>query len=494
MLQPLVTPAAEIKPMINVGACFDVPTGYPQRGSQGQVYINGGCAFTTGVVGPGNVFKSTTADFFMLRCMARVRGPGTMYDTEISKHAHRLTQVAQAIAEWDDEAIIDTGRLIITDKTVYSGDQYWDLVKDFMVDKKKNAAAHKVTLPFMLKNGQQMTIIEPTFQMIDSFSEFATSGVAKIQDENDLGDSGTNMLHMRSGRDKSNMLMELPGLAGGSYTYWFLTGHIGDEFNLDPRKPQEKKMADLPQGKKFKGLPEKFTFQMNNCWLGMKVQRLINDSTKAPEFPRDQDDDTKGDTDLNVVMFKQLRGKSGPTGMPVFLVISQSDGVLPSLTEFYNIKENDRFGLGGNVQNYFLELYPDAKLSRTTVRRKIDSDVKLCRAINITSEMQQMQALWHAMHPMLKALTPKGVYDTIKALGYDWDQLLGETRGWWAPVGLHEDLKELSTVDVMRMALGWYIPFWMENPPAAAIELYNSKHVTPWKYGQPQLEESSDEQ
>lgn len=492
-LQPALKAAPPIKPMINVGGGFDVPTGTYQVGMHGEYILNGGVAFMTGVVGKGNTFKSTVSDWMLLTSMARMCSPGTIYDTEVSKHEARLAAVAAGIEEFKSEQILDTGRLVITDKTVYTGDQYYDITKEFMQEKIKNAEKISIEIPFLTRDrSARMKIIKPTFQMVDSFSEFSTSDVIKMQDENSLGDSGGNTISMRQGLQKNRFLMEVPGLSGGSYTWFILTGHIGDEFSMDPRKPPEKKLQHLQQGKKFKGVPEKFTFVMNNCWYASHAEQLINDSTKAPEYPRDTDDNLKGDTDLMCITFKQLRGKSGPTGMPVRLIVSQQDGILPSLSEFNHIKEMGRYGLGGNVQNYYLELCPEIKLSRTTVRGKIERHPELRRALNIVSEMCQMNYLWHYLSDKAK-IGPKELYESIKDQGYDWDWLLRNTRGWWAPVGEHEDLKFLSTMDFIRMANGWYIPYWMESPPAKAVELYNSKHAIAWKFGVPQTEPSNDD-
>lgn len=480
--------APSIKPMVNVGAGFDVPTGHFLVGKYGEYILNGGMAFMTGVVGQGNVFKSSIADWMQLTAMARMCATATIYDTEISKHEFRLKQVVFGIREFYGEDVIENGRLILTDKTIYTGDEYYDITKEFMLTKIKNREKNEIELPFMNRDrSAYMRIIAPTFCSIDSFSEFSTKDVIKMQDDNSLGEAGGNTIPMRQGLQKTRFLMEVPGLAGGSYTWFILTGQIGDEFVMDPRKPPEKKLTDMKQGKKFKGVPEKFTFVMNNCWYGLHVERLINDNTKSVEYPRDSDDNLKGDTDLNVVTFKQLRGKSGPTGMPVRLVISQEDGVQPSLSEFHNIKEMDRYGLGGNIQNYYLELCPEIKLSRTTVRGKIERHPDLQRALNITNEMCQINIRWRNLDERLQ-LSPKELYEKIKELGYDWNMILTQTRGWWAPVGLHENLKFLSTMDLLRMANGLYIPYWMENPPEKAVQLYNQTHKNPWVFGVPQLE------
>ena len=48
---------------------------------------------------------------------------------------------------------------------------------------------------------------------------------------------------------------------------------------------------------------------------------MINRTTKAPEYPRNSNDDLSGNTDLMLVTFSNLRAKNGPSGMPFELII-----------------------------------------------------------------------------------------------------------------------------------------------------------------------------
>ena len=478
VLKPGFTPAPPIKVMINIGALMDIPTGTYIRGLHGEHILNGGLGYLTGIVGIGNNFKTTLLHYMMQTATFRMSGSTcSTYDTEINIHEWHLkllwktVNLMHGVSEEMTPDIIDEGRWIITDKTVYTGDEFYDILKDFMLDKRKNAKEITVKTPFPNRDGSgNLEILTPTFGQIDSFSEFSTQDVIKMQDENSLGESGANTVSMRQGLQKNRFLMEVPGLSGGSQHYMLMTAHLGAEFNMDPRNPAPKKLAYLRDGQKIKGAPEKFTFVMNNCWWAYNAAKHQNDTTKAPEYPRNSDDDLKGDTDLSIVKVRQLRNKSGPTGMELEIIVSQQDGVLPSLTEFEYIKTHGRFGLEGNVQNYVVCLCPEIKLSRTAIRGKIDKHAELRRALNICAEMLQMQELWHHLDPEL-VCTPQVLYADLKALGYDWDVLLN-TRGWWAIEGTFTELPFLSTMDLMLMRKGRYVPYWMKNPPEAAVKLH----------------------
>ena len=104
------------------------------------------------------------------------------------------------------------------------------------------------------------------------------------------------------------------------------------------------------------------------------------------------------------------------------IIISQSEGVLASLTEFNILKETQRFGFEGTLQSYANVLRPDVKFSRTTIRSKLEEDAMLRRAINITCELLQMR-YFMPMHSDLFC-TPEELFKDIKALGYDWDEIL----------------------------------------------------------------------
>lgn len=469
-LRPNFELAPLVKLMINVGALCDVPTGSYLKGKFGEHILNGGLGILTAVVGIGNNFKSTFADFLLLTAASRFKGSYiNHYDTEVNIHEDHKRKFYQKIAGFNGEDLLTSGRWTITDKTLYTGDEYYDKMKDYQLAKKKNAATIMITTPFLDRDGKsRMKVIQPTFRSIDSFSEFVTQDVIKMQDENELGESGGNTIFMRQGLQKSRFLMEVPGNASAAYDYITLTAHIGTEFSMDPRNPPPKKLQHLKGGQKIKGAPEKFTFVTNNCWHCYNAAPLINQGTKSPEYPRSPEDDLVGDTDLNVVTIRQLRNKSGPTGMAIEILVSQQEGVLPSLTEFHYIKENERFGLEGNVQNYVVSLAPHHKLSRTTVRGKLDKNFDLRRAVNICAELCQMTDLWHHLDQRLLC-TPKQLYDDLKARGYDWEILLN-TRGYWVSEDKEdEEPPFLSTMDLLLMRAGIYVPYWYSKELLAKI-------------------------
>ncbi len=454
------------KTLINIGATLDIPTGFFVKGARGENILLGGLGALTGVSGSGNLGKSTIMHYMTLSASDKIFSTtetsiGT-YDTEMNVHQIRFEELYSKFPFLKDKNLIGDGYWNLTDKSKYLGEKWYEELKVYLKSKKDNAKHLTVTTPFLSNdNTNNIKILVPTFSEIDSLSDFITSDVLKIYNENELGESGGNMVNMRAGLAKHRMMTEMPLIAESYKHFFLLTAQQGMENAIQTgpgTPPPTKKLQHMKPGEKFKGVTDKFYFSLNNSWETIKAVLLINQSTKSAEYPRDTYDNNNPDTDLNLVSLKQLRSKSGPSGYMLEIVFSQDEGVLPSLTEFHYIKTNDRFGIDGTLQSYALDLLPKMNLGRTTVRRKIDSEPALRRAINITSELCQMHHFYREMGDQL--ITPKELYEGVKKQGYDWDMILNETRGWWTVNDDKHPLKFLSTKDLIQIAKGIYTPFW----------------------------------
>jgi len=481
MFKQTLQQAPSVKVLINIGAGLDIPTGVYVKGRHGEMVLLGGLGPVTAVVGRGNMFKSTAIHYMKLSAMNRIfstiETASNTYDTETNIQEPSLERFIDRFEYLRDRDILKNGIWIITDKTVYYANKWYEDLKLFLNEKIKNIKNYTVVTPFLSRDRiTPLEIAIPTFTEVDSFSEFETEDVAEIQNNNELGDSGGNTIHMRQGLAKTRFLMDVPTLFGKSNNFMLMTAHMGTDIQMAAgpyAAPPPKILQHIKQGEKIKGVTGKFFFLMNNCWHAYKATLMINQGTKGPEYPRNAEETNSPTTDLNLISMLQMRSKFGPSGYTLDLVISQSEGVLPTLTEFHYIKTSDRFGLGGNDRNYFIELYPEVSLSRTTIRGKIDSDPKLCRAINIVSELCQL----HQFHRGLREIlcTPKELYEGIKAKGYDWNMILSQTRGWWCFEDQKNPLLFLSTLDLVNMYRGTYHPYWMNDDKSIKKEYLHNK-------------------
>lgn len=468
------TPAPDVKVKINIGAGWDIPTGRFVTGARNESLLNGGLAASTGFIGTGNFFKSTQMHYQVLTALARVAGSeGGTYDTEVSVEHERMANFSiNSIRDFKGEDVIGNGRWQITDSTVYSGNKWWEAEKEALKGKAKEKNI-MIRTPYMNYNRtQQFTMLRPTFREVDSLSAWKSDRVIAVQEDTEIGDKEANMIYMMGGNDKTRLVEEIPTITGRYNHYMLLSAHLGQKFSLDPRAPVRAQLQHIPRDFKIKGAPEKFTFHMNNAWLCFSAELLRQDKgDKTVEYPRSSDDDNKNETDLNLIWVVQTRGKSGPSGMPLGIVVSQEEGVLPHLSEFHMCKLNDRFGIEGaksadDKLNYFMSLMPDTKLARHTVRRKIDADHLLRQAIFYTSQMSQIRDLWHDDITKMLMCSPQELFNDLRKKGYNWETLLN-TRGWVGiDVDAEYDRHYLSTFDLLRMRLPHdhklaYHPYWM---------------------------------
>ena len=457
-----------MRPNINVGCTIDIPTSSILTGKNGESIINGGLSSIEGIAGLGNNFKSTILHYLTLTAMDRMEAtiPDKVtlhtYDTEnnMSLNLDRYNHLGNEICEYLPKDLINNNIWTITTKSESPG-MVW--VKDFLYkhinEKENDKDALVVYTAFMNKiTKEPLKLPYPSFIEIDSLSELEDDSTMDTLEVKEL--SKTNTLFMQQGLFKSKVMKDLPRLSNKANVYISLTVHLGKKIDMStgPFSPKPvKELQYSKQDEKFKGATDKLNFLTTHLWKAFGASSFINQTTKEPEFPSHKQD---VNTDLNIVKTLQYRSKTGHSGYTLELVVSQNDGVLPELTEFKYLKDN-KYGIGGNVRSYFLELVPDISLSRTTVRNKLKENKQLARACNILTEIHQLSIYKPQYRPLI--CTGQELYDDLIALGYDWDILLN-TRGWWSIDQYNTDvIPFLSSVDLLKMRKELYIPFWMDK-------------------------------
>lgn len=463
-----ITERTSPKVFINIGSLFDIPTGSIVTGRKGETIINGGLGNATGVVGAGNNFKSSLIHYMMLSAANRIleatETSMMTYDTEVNISLDRLDYLASKFSNMPLSVTTDEKtNWLITDKEKMPANKWLlalnSYIEEKVKDKGSNIKVECFTDPYTKK---ELEIKIPTFVEIDSLTEFEPESTMEML-TNDLDTSDTNTYAMKQGLFKTKFLSTLPSLANRSNTYFLVTAHIGKKIDMatGPAMYQQptKNLQFLKAGDTIKGVSSKFSFLLNNAWFANTASLLVNSNTKLAEYPKSSEDQLK--TDLNTVKLTQLRGKNGGSGFTLEIVVSQTEGVLPSLTEFHFIKENGKYGIEGSNTNYHLDIYPNVNLSRTTVRSKLDNDKKLRRAVNITAELLQLKLFQLNLVENLLC-TPKELYEDIKKLGYDWDVLL-QTREYWTINQYTNKVPFLSCLDLLKMRKGLYHPYFLDS-------------------------------
>lgn len=480
-LKPMFKQIEEHKTLFNIGATFDIPTGYWIRGRHREWILMGGLGPMTAIAGPGNMYKSTMLHYMTLSAMAKIwtaiQTSCSTYDSETNIHIQRLKNFSQTFDQFKEIDIIEEGHWVISDASGYLADEWYSILRDFIREKRKKSKEIMVDLPFNNREGKQAQEVIPTFSEFDSISAMHINAADEIMNKNDIGSSGGSHVFMREGLGKSQMLHELPSLATAAKHYILTTAHIGDNNKMGGgpgTAPPKKQLQFLPTDTKIKGVTGQFLYNQHNLWLVTNCKLLWNDADKTPKFPKLQGQSVVEDKDLNLVTIQHVRGKAGPSGFRLDILVSQSEGVLPSLTEFNLLKDYESFGFAGNDRTYQLHLVPDENLQRTTIRQKLDESKRLRRAMNITSELAQMYQ-FHKPYIGEKLMTADILYTKLKEQGYDINWILENTRGWWT---YNNDMVGdyfLSTLDLLEMASGQYHPYFLEKDKKTVKKEYLRK-------------------
>ncbi len=480
-----------ITAFLPIGGLIDIPTAAIVVGDKGQHIINGGMAPITGIVGKPHMFKSTIAKSITylaaLRVLTTIKTSILLYDTEITVvEAHQREIFEFFIEHFEDLKpffykdgiiidLIDNNTFVFTNKEKYTGDEFYELLKKVLKAKDPNEKRDKgeelpepmkyIETPFLERDGvTRFKMLPPTFNDVDSITEFTTKADDEMQANHELGDKAANPAFMTQGLNKQRFIMGLPTMLAKSSHYTMMTAQVGKAINMSqgpmPSAPQ-KQLSAMKNDDVLKGVSSKFVSLSHVCFQALKISpclmtHRIEDGLRYPLFQ------TKGnqyDNDLFEVELLCIRNKNGPTGWTITILVSQSKGFLTDLTEFHYIKTND-YGFNGSRDNYQLVLMPEVNLSRTTIRKKLENTPGLQRAINITSEMLQLQHFkpgWWAMYEC-------DIHDLYKGLiekGFDWNEILTKTRGWYS-LDVNHPIKELSVIDLIRMYKQDYIPYWMD--------------------------------
>lgn len=457
-----VNASPSIRPQFNIGSLFDQQTGSYEYGKHGEAILNGGLAHITGICGRGNSFKTVIMLYMFLTVLDRYLSSGMVYDTEISLTVKRLQGLSKKMVNHLlGVNFMPSDKFVLTDKSKYNGTEWFEWLKEVTEFRQKMHKADMAITPFIDSVSKHIEMLIPFMVGVDSLSEFTTASVIKQQNDGSIGESDMNTIALRDANAKTQLIRELATLCENNGVYFLTTMHMGDQHQLDPYAPPAKKLAFMKGKITLKNVPEKASFLLNNIWHVMGSAVLQNPKTKLVEFPRDSKDDLKGDTDLMVLSVTNLRGKAGTSGFPFDLVVSQKEGLEVELTDMYYLLNYGRFGLGGNDKSYFLELYPDLLLSRSTVRGKLKKDPLAARALEITSRLLQM-INYRCDDAEDIMCTPKELRDDLIAMGYDWNVLLA-TRTWWTFNNDKHPVPYLETLDLLRMRAGLYVPYWYKK-------------------------------
>lgn len=466
-------PIPRVRPRYQVSSMIDIPCGQYLEGKHGDAILSGAYSNFIGIGGRGNTHKSTLTHCLNFTILERYSETNcVIYDTELTADWLRLESLMSRF-ELDFDTVVDEGRLILTSASEYSGNEWWAKVRSMGLERAKNFKKLAKETPFLDRAGKAIKILPMTIHFCDSFSELQTDATNSLYDKHEIDDSKLTTDALRSAGIKTRLVHQIPSVTTAGGMSVITTAHLGDVFVQDKYAPNKQQLSFLKGDVKFKNVPERFTFLAYLCLYIQKANPLVNRSTKASEYPVEGFNSQAGDTDLQLLEVLVLRSKSGKAGSVYPLLISQTEGLLPHLSQFHYLKErDDKLGLLGpeGVQrSYRLALYPDQLLQRTKVRTLVDKDKRLQRALDFTAEMGLMYEYWNKL-PNEYRIKPEDLYKKLKDLGYDWNILL-DTRGYWTFDHYTHPVPHLSTLDLLRMYNETYIPHWYPEKDKLKVKL-----------------------
>lgn len=473
--QSMFKPAPSFYPMPNTGTILDISAGDWLEGIHGQSILNGGVALFYGIAALPNMFKSTLAAA-MGGCLLRAFPESTAHahDTETTMQQTRVEYLMRdamnlGIGTYNrPENLISSGRLFFTTSVDYDGTELFDIIKTFCKDRIKNDKQIALEIldpqtkkPYMYYN--------PVFEFWDSLSGLKTKDATEKAKDGDVGTKDLNMLAMNFNMGKSQIVDQAPDLTARHGVYLCFTAHVGQKYELDPRKPAARTLRWLKGDVKLKRVPENTTFNTGNFYVVVGMSQLADKGVDI--FPRTPSEKDQKAVDLIELTLVNQRGKFGLSNNPLPLAISQRHGLRTALSNFLYLRQEGKYGIVGNDQNYALALTPDVKMRRTTVQQIFDTNFAVCRAAQILMEMRYM--FTHDADKYAEYYCePEDLYKELIAMGYDWNLLLN-TRFWFGPVeSKDKDVPYLSTMDLLKMRVGKYHPYWY---PVKKEELVASK-------------------
>jgi hypothetical protein len=457
---------------INVGAGFDMAAGEWIQGPRGDMVLNGGIANFSVCTGPGNVGKSLILYYWQAKILTRVHSHeplGMIYDSESNINPSRVNHVMSNVSDSDLKEFInisnpDASTILYTDRTKIYPDFWWSDFKKYL----KSIAKDKSYLyePFS-SNGVKVMAKPPFPVIIDSWSKFDPKAVDDMMDKSKSEDGSTNTIFMKAGSFKTKVLGQIPTVASKPNVYFLTTAHVGSANDMNENKYSKpmKKLHDLKDGEVLKKVTEEFYYLTKLMWK-VVGKRILKDDEKQPYY-RVKRGVEQSEKDLYVVKLETLRSKHGGTGNVIEVVISQEDGVLEDVTYLYNLKNNN-FALAGTA-NFASVFLPDVKVTRHTVRETMKKNKKLFRAMQIGYDLYQLKKFFPVYERGGLYVDPHTLYTGLIEKGYDWDDILTNTRNWWDDDHYNERPENrdrekcLTIVSLLEMYHGIYTPWWLEE-------------------------------
>lgn len=435
---------------INTGTMYDLMTGSAIRGVDGKWIISGGLTNSImGVQGRGNTYKSTCSGSFIARALGIYKDvEGLIVDSEdsISKDIERVQRFAGEFSGFFNinECVRFLSGGINDIGTVF------EKIRELCESKHVNRKEYLIETPYVnILTGKPVMAWLPTIVFIDTYSEMFSIDENMMLEEG-LDDKKNKTIYLVDGNKKTMFIRALRRWCEQYGLYVIATAHTGDNTSIDSYGPVAKQLQYMKQSDKLKNVGSKFD-KLTIPLVQTMNPTILVDSDKSCMYPNG---DSTPNNDINEVILMVQRCKKNIAGLGIPFVVSQSDGLLNSVTNYHYLKSNNYFGLNGSKIKHQPTLLPDTTVSRNTIRRQESESYELRRALDITAQYCYIKQHWNtgAIKELDFSLSPNELYDKLNSNGVKWNDILN-SRGHWvySKECAYGEREYLSVFDVVEL-------------------------------------------
>ncbi len=439
--------SAQFRPYYNTRTPIDVAVGQFIRGYKGEWLNDGGASPINAFSGRSGYYKTTIVDNLVLRLLEIY--PGSEYfkmDTEnTSTSGERFKKLSGGKVDVDS-------RVHITNKGEVNFTEYCQMQKELGEAKLAHQDDYIVETPFVdPTTGKAYRILMPTFQSLDSISNLVVAQNLEAI-EKDIEDKKTNTADMLDGKMKKR-LVDLMVTWAYKYNFvYFITAHIGEKQDIDPRRSTPKQNQWMSNSEKVTNAGKNFLYLPNLSFQLVRPTPLV-DQDKNPLYPSAEATlrsiKKKADSqlteleqiELNRLSLKILRGKNNVTGTIIPTVMSQHQGILADLSYYEYLVEVEGNTKSGEVgdsgflkkgYNRVSPLLPDFPLNRKNIRQLCKTEYRVERMLEIMFQFHWVSHYWNtAVYPFdVPATLEAMVNGILSGNSIMLDDLL-ESRSYW---------------------------------------------------------------
>lgn len=434
----------------NTGSMWDLMTGNAVEGMDGKWYIMGGMSnMIMSLQGKGSTYKSTLAASLIMRTMGIYQGVQMILDDTENAISRDMIRVCRMAGEFTKEDLIK--RILVVPGASNDINSLFEIVKKLCATKEANRKDFIIETPILDVTTLKATVAwMPTFVFLDSLSEAFSDDEAVLLEEGGFDDKKSKTAYMIDGNKKTLLLRTMRRYCEQYGICFVCTAHVGEMISMDG-KPVSKELQFQKQGEKTKNVGSKFKF-LTGILAQTATPKIQQDAEYRALYPS-----VTGSPgmEINEVVATIQRCKNNMGGYSFPFIISQTDGLLNTVSNFHYLKENGYYGfVSDNKMKQQSVWLPEITLSRNTIRQQISDNYQLRRALEISAYYLYIKKNWATnTMPFDFSRTPKELYDKLNQTPGMIERILNSRSHWVYNAECADAEKEyLSIFDIVTLA------------------------------------------